>query len=313
MTSRKARTATPIGSQPRGNLFQDWSLWLLLVTNGVTIAFAVIQDWNVLALMWVYWFQNIVIGFFSFLRIRRLREFSTEGFSINGHSVEPTEQTKNDTARFFLLHYGGFHLGYFIFLLIFSLTGMFSSADGDALNSADLKYIIPTALLFLGNHVFSDFYNRPRDTGRQKIGWLMAYPYARVIPMHLTILLGAFLGGGLLLFLVLKTLADAIMHVVEHRILLRGEVRRGQETAESEQETGGSKSSEKQVAAEEKPGTHRGRSLIWQAILPAVCLGLCKLSWDTHSLELVIICFIAFIYFAYMLIKNLVNFMRKRD
>lgn len=112
---------------------------------------------------------------------------------------------------------------YFIFLLVFSLTGMFSSAGENALNSADLKYILPTALLFLGNHLFSYFYNRPRDTGRQNIGALMFYPYARIVPMHLTIILGFFLSGDLLLFLLLKILADAIMHVVEHRVLLRRE------------------------------------------------------------------------------------------
>jgi hypothetical protein len=224
VTRRNAGSATPVNGQPRGNLFQDWSLWLLLLANGVIIPLAVTQNWNVLALMWVYWFQNIVIGFFNFLRIRQLREFSTDGLVINGRHAEPTQETKNYIARFFLLHYGIFHLVYFIFLLVFSLTGMFGSGDENALNSADLKYIIPTAFLFLGNHVFSYFYNRPRDTGKQKIGSLMFYPYARIIPMHLTIILGAFLGGGLLLFLVLKTLADAIMHVVEHRVLLRGEV-----------------------------------------------------------------------------------------
>ena len=222
-TRKKAGSATPTNDHPKGNLFCDWSLWLLLLANGVTTVLAVTQNWNLLALMWIYWFQNIVIGFFNFRRIRQLKEFSTEGLTINGHPAEPTQETKNHIARFFLLHYGGFHLVYFIFLLVFSLTGMFSSADENALNSADLKYILPTALLFLGNHVFSYFYNRPRDSGRQNIGALMSYPYARIIPMHLTIILGLSLGGGLLLFLLLKTLADAVMHVVEHRVLMKGQ------------------------------------------------------------------------------------------
>ena len=220
---KKGSGATPSNGRPRGNPFRDLSLWLLLVSNAVTILLATTQHWNLLALMWVYWFQNIVIGFFNFVRIRRLKEFSTEGFSINGHPAEPTQETKNHVARFFLLHYGGFHLAYFIFLLVFSQTGMFSSGDENAFGPADLKYIVLAAALFLGNHVFSYFYNRPRDTGRQNIGSLMFYPYARVIPMHLTIVLGFFLGSRLLFFLLLKTLADVIMHVVEHRVLLKGE------------------------------------------------------------------------------------------
>jgi hypothetical protein len=219
---RKADDAAPIAAQPRGNPFHDRSLWLLLLANGITVLLAVIQNWNVLILMWVYWFQSIVIGFFNFLRIRQLGEFSTAGLTINGQAVEPTEKTKNRVARFFLLHYGFFHLVYFIFLLVFSQHGMFDGVDGGALSSADLRYIIPTSLLFLGNHVYSYSYNKPRDAGSQNIGTLMFYPYARIVPMHLTIILGGFLSGGLLLFLLLKTFADAIMHVVEHRILLRG-------------------------------------------------------------------------------------------
>jgi len=221
---QKADAAAPITAQPKGNLFQDWSLWSLLLANGVTVLLAVTQNWNVLVLMWVYWVQNIVIGFFNFLRIRQLKEFSTDGLTINGRPAEPTQETKNHIARFFLLHYGIFHLVYLIFLLVFSLTSVLGNADGNALSSADLKYIIPTASLFLGNHVFSYLYNRPRDTGRQKIGTLMFYPYARIVPMHLTLIPGVFLGGGLLLFLLLKTLADVVMHVVEHRLLLKGEV-----------------------------------------------------------------------------------------
>jgi hypothetical protein len=220
---RRRGTGTPsaMKGQPGGNLFHDWSLWLLIASNAVTVVLAVTQDWNLLPLMWVYWFQSIVIGFFNFLRIRHLSEFSTEGLAINGYPVEPTPETKNRIARFFLLHYGVFHLVYFIFLLVFSLTDMFSTAGENPLNTADLKYMLPLAFLFLGNHLFSHFYNRPRDTGRQNIGMLMFYPYARIIPMHVTIIMGFFLGHRLLLFLLLKTLADAIMHVVEHKVLLK--------------------------------------------------------------------------------------------
>jgi hypothetical protein len=221
LARRETETATAIKDQPMGNLFYDRSLWSLLGSNAVTVVLAVTQNWNLLPLMWVYWFQSIVIGIFNFLRIRHLREFSTDGLAINGQSVDPTPETKNRIARFFLLHYGMFHLAYFIFLLVFSLTGMFSTAGEDALSHADLKYILPLALLFLGNHIFSYFYNRPRDTGRQNIGTLMFYPYARIFPMHLTIVLGFFLANRLPFFLLMKTLGDAIMHVVEHRVLLR--------------------------------------------------------------------------------------------
>ncbi len=52
------------------------------------------------------------------------------------------------------------------------------------------------------------------------IGTIMFFPYARVIPMHLTIVIGGHFTkgsqGALILFLALKTIADLIMHMIEH-------------------------------------------------------------------------------------------------
>jgi hypothetical protein len=60
-------------------------------------------------------------------------------------------------------------------------------------------------------HVAADLGRRPR------LGTLMMVPYARVIPMHLTIILAFALGGGMVwLFVLLKTAADVVMHRAEH-------------------------------------------------------------------------------------------------
>ena len=208
-------TAASVNEQ---SLFYDRSLWFLLLANGITTILAVTQNWNLLALMWVYWFQNLVIGFFHYRRILGLVEFySTKGFTIDHRPVESTEEGKYRVARFFLGHYGFAHFCYFVVLVVFSQSG--------GLSPLDLIYIIPTALLFLGNHIYSYRYNKPRVIGKQNLFTMMKYPYARVVPMHLTIILGFAFDWGLLLFLLLKTLADVIMHVVEHRVLLKGKAR----------------------------------------------------------------------------------------
>ena len=54
-----------------------------------------------------------VIGYFNYRRMLMLRNFTTEGLSSNGKSVPETAKGKRDTANFFLLHYGFFHLGQF--------------------------------------------------------------------------------------------------------------------------------------------------------------------------------------------------------
>ena len=53
----------------------------------------------------------------------------------------------------------------------------------------------------------------------------MFFPYLRILPMHLTIIVGGAIGsagtGALLFFLVLKTIADVIMHRIEHSAALK--------------------------------------------------------------------------------------------
>lgn len=208
-----------INKKLQRNPFGDLSLWFLLFSNIATIFFAITENWNLSTILWVYWFQSITIGFFNFVRILRLKESSTEGFTINGRPAQLTQGIKLFIAFFFLFHFGLFHFIYLIFLL----SGIITKAYGNTPNSAEVKYILLTALIFFINHLFSYFYNKPRDTRKQNIGSLMLYPYARIIPMHLTIILGPLFGGALPLFLILKTFADAIMHVVEHKALREGE------------------------------------------------------------------------------------------
>ena len=215
-----------INSQPQRNIIGDPSLWLLLFSNLVTIFFATKEGWNLSTIMWIYWFQSIAIGFFNFIRILQLKEFSTERLKINGHPIQQIQGikvfvtgTKIFTAFFFLVHYGLFHFSYLVFLLVDKFVG---SPVGGA-GFVDIKSVFLMALLFFISHLFSYLYNRPKDTKRQNIGVLMFYPYARIIPMHLTIIFGSYFANALPLFLILKTFSDVVMHVVEHRVIRKGE------------------------------------------------------------------------------------------
>ncbi|MBP9758865.1 hypothetical protein KBD45_04150 [Candidatus Dojkabacteria bacterium] len=203
--------------------FQDYSIWFLLFTNLLTIWFAYRESWDLSVLVWIYWFQSVTIGIFNFIRILQLKEFSTEGVRIGDQPVEPEEWVKVFIAMFFLFHYGIFHLGYLFFMLF----SAFPLILFDGLNWSVILYVLLSALFFFLNHLFSYFYNRPVDTKKQNIGTLMFYPYARIIPMHL-IISYAFTSGNMVIpFLLLKTLADVIMHIVEHYIIRKGEAGEG--------------------------------------------------------------------------------------
>ena len=190
--------------------FEQSALFLVLA-NFFTIAIALWERWDLSQLMWIYWGQSVVIGFFNWRRICCLKQFSTDGFSINDVPAKPTKETQQQTATFFVLHYGFFHFGYFIFLFT-----MWSD-----LARPEVFGIIACIVVFAANHRFSFRHNLKADLARKpNIGTIMFFPYARIIPMHLTIIFGSIAPQStktLVLFLGLKTLADLVMHLVEHR------------------------------------------------------------------------------------------------
>ena len=191
--------------------FEKSALFLVL-SNIFTIVIALLSHWRLSDVMWIYWGQSVVIGFFNFIRILCLKEFSTEGFRINDRPVAPTKATQRQTATFFAFHYGFFHFIYCIFLF----------SERADISKPGVLGIVMCVIVFAVNHGFSFKYNLARDLARKpNIGTIMFFPYARIIPMHLTIILGSHFGqrttGTLVLFLSLKTLADLIMHLVEHR------------------------------------------------------------------------------------------------
>lgn len=205
-TPRTASTA----SEP---VMMDGSVLLLIVTNVAVVVLALFLQWRLVDMMMVYGIQSLVIGASYFARILSLEKFSTENFKMNGRTVEPTTETKVKTAIFFAFHFGFFHLGYFTF--------MFSGEYGEPEFGIDLAIC---ALAFVVNHAFSYRYHRERDrAGSPNIGTLMFTPYVRIIPMHLTIMIGSLLSGalGVLVFGVLKSIADAALHQVEHKMIAK--------------------------------------------------------------------------------------------
>ena len=197
----------------------------ILVSNAVAIAVAMIQNWDLRPLLALYWCQSVLIGVFSFLRMIRLRRFSTEGLTSNDEPVPETEQGKWSTAIFFAFHYGFFHVAYLVFVAGFAFGDM-----GDEMfegswdpGPVDWFWLVGGVASFLAGHWFSYRRNVEADlAGRPNLGTMMFLPYARIIPMHLTIIFGFWMGSNraaLLLFMALKTGADLLMHVVEHRVM----------------------------------------------------------------------------------------------
>lgn len=210
----------------------------ILVANGVTLAVALWQGWGVVQLMWPFWIQSVIIGWYARQRMLKLSRFCTEGFRINNRAVDPTPATRRSTANFFALHYGLFHLVYLFFLMAMtgdassggtiqvtnSSTGVTSEVMVGSVHPLDFLIFAVLGVGFWRTHRASHAEHVAADLGgKPNIGTLMFMPYVRILPMHLAIIIGVAMGGmgAVWLFMLLKTGADVGMHKLEHRMLQR--------------------------------------------------------------------------------------------
>jgi hypothetical protein len=190
------------------SIFLDTSTLVLIFSNFITIVLAVIQHWSMATIVCTYWLQSIIIGIFNVVRILTLDKFSTNGLKYNGKPVEAnSKQGKRSAGFFFLIHYGCFHFIYALFLW-------------ESFKDINIKYLAIGGIIFFCNHLFSYIHNRYEDQiSVPNLGHIMFGPYIRIIPMHLIIL---FFGwaiqstGALVVFLLLKSTMDVLMHIIKH-------------------------------------------------------------------------------------------------
>jgi hypothetical protein len=196
------------------------SAWVLVAANVVPLLGVLLWGWSVLALLALFWMENVVIGVFFILRMI---------------CADPRDAAlwagKLFMVPFFCVHYGMFTAGHGV--LVFSLFGGksyevqgFSPLESAARAADDFGLWLPLAVL-VASHFFSFCWNylHRGEFRRARLTELMAKPYGRVIVLHVTILLGGFaammLGSpvwALLLLLALKIGLDLKAHLKEHSL-----------------------------------------------------------------------------------------------
>ncbi|HCY76658.1 MAG TPA: hypothetical protein DHV28_12130 [Ignavibacteriales bacterium] len=191
----------------------------LIFSNLLVIFFAIVDSISANEVMWIYWTQSVIIGIFNFIKMITLKDFSTEGFKQGNKQMPPTRATAISSAVFFLFHYGFFHFVYAIFL------GGFSQFSNSGSTGFSTSYFIYSAGMFFISYLI-EFINsrKAQNSEPPNIGYLMFAPYARIIPMHFTIIFGGFIGAAgslfaaktdlaiIFLFTGIKTLVDVITH-----------------------------------------------------------------------------------------------------
>ncbi|MEO8230748.1 MAG: DUF6498-containing protein [Ignavibacteriota bacterium] len=208
--------------------FTKTSTLTLIFSNLLVIFFAIVDDISANDVLWIYWSQSVIIGIFNFIKMITLKNFSTEGFKQGSKQMLPIRATAISSAVFFLFHYGLFHFVYAVFL------GGFSTISHSTSTGSGTTFLFISAGMFFISYLI-EFINSIKEQTDElpNIGFIMFAPYARIIPMHLTIILGGFIGvaGGLfstntnlviiLLFTAIKTVVDLITHSVDFKKLIK--------------------------------------------------------------------------------------------
>lgn len=179
-------------------IFSNPSILFLILGNIYCIWYYEKYPEDFGTIVWIYWFQSVIIGFFNFLELLTTKN---ENSDIKMKNKKGTNFTTGCAAWFFLFHFGVFHLVYSIFLLV----------QFDETLISRLVLIIGIATFFIESTIGFMRHKMIAKTEKVNIGLLFFLPYLRIIPMHLMILLPTFFGvTPSLLFLVLKMGADLL-------------------------------------------------------------------------------------------------------
>ena len=212
---------------------------LLVVANLVPLAGVLFLGWSLITLLALYWLENGVVGVYAFGKIATAEAVDENPgrVEVNGVATPPAQLRDPRLARaiylpFFVVHYGLFWVAHGVFVLI-ALPLMFTSFSGgaeptagDVVAALDLGTMAWALLVLVISHGASFLFNwlwggeRLTSTPAAQ----MMAPYGRVVVLHVTIVIGAFvvaiLGqpiGALLVLVVLKTIADLAGHLAERR------------------------------------------------------------------------------------------------
>ena len=217
-------------------LKKDWlniPVIALLAANAIPLFGVLFLDWDAFFIVLLYWSENLVIGFYTILKIV---------FSEVSHPL--IHLGKLILIPFFIIHYGGFTAGHGLFLLaifkediakrvlegftwpfflifvelLFNVVKQMYLIIPSQMKFAILSLFISHGVSFIYNYMLKGEYASDKSPN------LMASPYKRVIIMQFAILGGAYwamtIGSPaalLFILVVLKTVFDVILHMRSHK------------------------------------------------------------------------------------------------
>lgn len=199
------------------NTFSHLSVYALIFANTVPLIGVLFFEWSLFAVIFLYWMENIVIGFFNLFRMYKVRGPINPAINTNQVKLTVLRSTgKLALMFFFFFHYGFFTLVHGIFVITlfgpFDMTLLMMLVGLSAL-------ILSHGISYLTNFIGNNEYKHVHEV------MLFSQPYKRVTVLHLSIIAGGFLIAAfdtpvlaLAFLIVFKTIIDIRAHKKEHKI-----------------------------------------------------------------------------------------------
>ena len=216
--------------------FKSVSSKTLLGANIIPLIGVMFFGWTLFSIMFLYWLENVVIGFFNVIRMMKAEGIPPKDIKMNGKPA--TTAMKGIFIIFFIIHFGIFTAvhGMFVFVLFGSATepGFSQTIPWSEVASQDISIlgitialimmIISHGISYRSNYIIKKEYKKI-STAEQ-----MFKPYGRVMVMHFVIIIGAFIIMGMgysvisaSILIIIKMLIDLFTHNGEHtKITIRG-------------------------------------------------------------------------------------------
>jgi hypothetical protein len=224
------------------------SAWALIAANALPLLGVLFLGWDTFSIILIYWAENVVIGAVNVLKMIAC---SPDPNLLVWGNVDPSdklnrermEHSRGDAVKtlrlanhgsklffvpFFIFHYGMFCFvhGVFIFAIFGREAGGFGPFDGfDNLRQIfSQQHLWWCVAALAASHLWSFAVNYigRGEYRRTAVPILMFQPYARIIILHVAILIGGIiamtLGSNvfvLLLLIIGKTLLDLSLHLAQ--------------------------------------------------------------------------------------------------
>lgn len=204
------------------------SLVTLVLVNLLPLLGVLYFDWDVVGLVVLYWSENLVLGFYTLLKMLTKSPLGGLGLGL-----------------FFCIHYGGFCAAHGIFILSMLVDAEFTPMPEDPW---PLFLVFPQLLINVVRHVLA--HTPPEwlyafaalvlshgvsfvlnfllagERDELSLQQLMSAPYSRIVVLHIAIIFGgmAVMALGqpvamLVVLVLLKLAVDVALHLREHREL----------------------------------------------------------------------------------------------